>query len=972
MERKKNTFLFLLFFIVIVAFLTMYFMQWGPFNDKSTDAIASEVREPSYTTARVAVGNTIRINAEGTDQKLIWSSSDSSIASVDDGVVTGIKQGTVMVTVYVEDKLVAKCEVTVYGEDPIDSQQPQEDEEVQLILPESISIDQTDVSLTVGETRILVATILPENTSDNVVNWSSSDDKIVSVLNGEVTANSVGTAIITASTNNGKTTSVTVTVKEKEIAGIRLNKSSATIVVGSTVALKAYSTPDNILDNSVSWTSSNSGIATVNKGIVTGKKTGKATITAKTSNGKTASATINVIAANAPKKPVSKIVLKPETTTLTVGRAAFIDAVLSPDNATNTNITWSSSNKDIVEVVDGFIYGNKGGKAVITAKTSNGLSASVTITVKEIMPTSISLNKKEITLKIGSQSTLVATVLPNEASNKAVTWRSSNTDIATVEKGVVTAKKAGKANISATTHNGHTTLCVVNVKPIEVTAIKLNASAGNINVGKTVQLTATITPSNATNKTVTWKSSNTGVATVSSSGLVTAKAAGTANITASSNNGLSAIYKATVVIPVSGVTIKLSDKAVTTATTTVGSSVQFTAVVSPSNATNKTVTWKSSNTKIATVNSAGKVSAKRTGTVNITATSGGKTATVKLTINGHRVHFINLGTSSGDAIILESNGHFAMVDTGGGSTAVRTKVENYINSLGVSTFDFMIITHKHSDHIGNAEYLASKFTFKKLYIKHYIGKDLVGTGQQDAWNKAKERYNVLVQKTFGGKTVFVDTDAAFKETTSSSGYVSLGAMKVYFYNTRQRMKDLPSGKTNKYPSYYSESYWAGTDENNNSLVNLVKVNGHNVLLTGDMTNKDVWDSLLKDRINGKLTTIAIFKVPHHAVYNCVGTYKTTDAVDKLRFNLTSKVTYYQVSGTVSDKRYDTGKTSTSETRRSCFNVIAKGNNTNAKKLMCGAYYSTESTNANVYNLSGSTVGKPSGNGLGSANSSLCK
>ena len=116
MERKKNTFLFLLFFIVIVAFLTMYFMQWGPFNDKSTDAIASEVREPSYTTARVAVGNTIRINAEGTDQKLIWSSSDSSIASVDDGVVTGIKQGTVMVTVYVEDKLVAKCEVTVYGD----------------------------------------------------------------------------------------------------------------------------------------------------------------------------------------------------------------------------------------------------------------------------------------------------------------------------------------------------------------------------------------------------------------------------------------------------------------------------------------------------------------------------------------------------------------------------------------------------------------------------------------------------------------------------------------------------------------------------------------------------------------------------------------------------------------------------------------------------------------------------------------
>ena len=166
----------------------------------------------------------------------------------------------------------------------------------------------------------------------------------------------------------------------------------------------------------------------------------------------------------------------------------------------------------------------------------------------------------------------------------------------------------------------------------------MNKANASIEKGKTLQLKATVTPTNATTKAVTWKSSNTKIATVSSTGKVTAKATGTVTITctAKDGSGKKATCKITVIKPTVKATKITINK--TKATLVKGEKISLKATVTPTNATNKAVTWKSSNTKIATVSSTGKVTAKATGTVTITCTAkdgSGKKATCKITVRNY-------------------------------------------------------------------------------------------------------------------------------------------------------------------------------------------------------------------------------------------------------------------------------------------------------------------------------------------------
>ncbi|MDR0420045.1 MAG: Ig-like domain-containing protein [Prevotellaceae bacterium] len=153
----------------------------------------------------------------------------------------------------------------------------------------------------------------------------------------------------------------------------------------------------------------------------------------------------------------------------------------------------------------------------------------------------ITLNKTELTLAIGSSETLTATVNPDNAADKTVTWTSSATGVATVENGVITAVAVGSATITATSANGKTARCEVTVEVavVEVESITLEPAPLNLYVGDSETLTATVNPDNATDKTITWQSSDTEVATVTD-GVVPAIAAGTATITATSANGKTA------------------------------------------------------------------------------------------------------------------------------------------------------------------------------------------------------------------------------------------------------------------------------------------------------------------------------------------------------------------------------------------------------------------------------------------------
>ena len=219
----------------------------------------------------------------------------------------------------------------------------------------------------------------------------------------------------------------------------------------------------------------------------------------------------------------------------TVGKNGYAEVVAVP--------TWSSSNSGVATVNSnaGTITGVSTGSSNITMKesiTNTTKSKTVSVTDPNAV-TGVSLNNTTLKLNTGASSTLKATVTPSTASNKNVTWSSSNTAVATVSSaGVVKGVKAGTATITVkTASGGKTATCKVTVSDIVPTSVKLNKTSATFRVGQTTSLTATVSPTNATNKNVNWSSSNTAVAKVSSSGVVTGVKAGTATITAKTVSG---------------------------------------------------------------------------------------------------------------------------------------------------------------------------------------------------------------------------------------------------------------------------------------------------------------------------------------------------------------------------------------------------------------------------------------------------
>lgn len=345
---------------------------------------------------------------------------------------------------------------------------------------------------------------------------------------------------------------------------------------------------------------------------------------------------------------VSRITLSASTgLTLTKGQTQKLTATVVPANATNKAVTWKTSDKNVATVSEnGLVTAKSAGTATITCTAQDGSGVKATCKVTVTVPVSgIQLSQTSAALTVGDTLTLTKTIYPSDATNQAVTWTSSSDAVASVDSnGKITAKTAGSAVITckSVSDNSVVGICNVTVKAkvqtpseIKVNKITLNKTTASVTKGKTLQLTATVTPSNATKKEVKWSTSNKNVAMVSPSGLVTTKSAGTAIITctAQDGSGVKATCKITVKNPVVKVTKVTLNK--TTATLAPKETLTLKATVAPTNATNKAVTWKSSNTKIATVSSSGKVTAKAAGTVTITCRAkdgSGKKATCKITV----------------------------------------------------------------------------------------------------------------------------------------------------------------------------------------------------------------------------------------------------------------------------------------------------------------------------------------------------
>ena len=256
-----------------------------------------------------------------------------------------------------------------------------------------------------------------------------------------------------------------------------------------------------------------------------------------------------------------------------------------------------------------------------------------TITVRStsVSVTSVTLSQSSISLKEADTYQLSASVYPTNATNKNVNWSSSNTSVATVNNGLVSAKSAGTATITcrAADGSGKYATCKVSVEgaTVYVSSITLNNTSASLYVGETTQFSANVSPSSATNKSVSWTSDDASVATVSSSGYVTAHSPGTATITCKAKDGSG--KQATCIISVKE---KVQPTSITLSTSkasiTEGETLQLKAVVSPSDAVDKTITWMSDNASVASVDSKGIVTAKSKGIANIIATTSNNLAAV--------------------------------------------------------------------------------------------------------------------------------------------------------------------------------------------------------------------------------------------------------------------------------------------------------------------------------------------------------
>jgi len=535
-------------------------------GDPSLDVLSVAIQPK---TASVLVGDSMRLSASivmshgNVPPALSWNSSDASVATVStDGVVHGKALGQVVIRAASSNKHDSAA-VTITAPSPLPVA--------------SVSLAPSSVTVTVGGTVGLVATLTDANGSTlagRTITWASSNPGVATVNgSGVVTAAAVGSATITA-TSEGQSGTATVSVTTVPVASVTVSPTTVSMQAGQTVQLSAMPKDANgtaLSGRTVTWASSNVGVATVSGGVVSGVAAGSVTITA-TSEGQSGTATVSVTAV-----PVASLSVSPATASVQAGQTVQLTATpkdASGNALSGRTVTWASSNVGVATVSGGVVSGVAAGSATITA-TSEGQSgtSAITVTAAAALPGTVSdLAAPSVT---DSSVTLSFTEVDNGAGQPAgydirfiagptLTWGSS---VPSVTRGTCATPVAGTTigakrtctalGVAAGTtysfqlvaYRGTLTVSAVfgalsNIatgttvaSTAPVASVTLSPSPASVQVGGTLQLSATLKDANGnvlSGRTVTWASDNTGMATVSNTGLVRGVVAGSATITATS------------------------------------------------------------------------------------------------------------------------------------------------------------------------------------------------------------------------------------------------------------------------------------------------------------------------------------------------------------------------------------------------------------------------------------------------------
>ena len=615
------------------------------------------VIEVTPNTATIVVGGTQRFvaSAKASDGAVIsgvdfaWTSSNTAVVTINSGgVATGVMAGSATIRATGNGVSSASIPVTV-------NQAP--------VATIAISPSSTQ-ELMVGEMVTFMAmarTAAGAVRGDVSFTWTSSDTTVVTITSGGVaTAVGAGMASVKAAADGKESSAVTINVAEPPppepvIASVSVTPEEATIEEGQTQqfeAMAATADGESVPDVAFMWSSSDEMVATVDStGLAMGVGDGDVMITA-TADGVSGMASLTVNEPPPPEPVIATVTVSPEDETIEVGETHHFEAMAATadgESVPDVAFMWSSSD-EMVATVDstGLAMGVGVGDVMITA-TADGVSGMASLTVTEPPPpdpvvSTVTVTPASMIMKVGDMFmfTAVATTADGMVIDDVeFTWMSDDTEVATVDDtGLVTAVGAGTAMIAATGNDVMSmpsTVTVEEVAPEVATVEIVDAMPVMLETGGTHQLMAVARTSDGTmvgGVTFAWSSDDNEVATVDSTGLVTAVGAGMADITAMTEDTTSEPVTVTVADPppvVDRVTVEPM-----TATIEEGETEQFTATAYDSDdmeITGKTFAWKTGRTNIATIDSTGLATGEGVGSTTITATvdSVSGTATLEVT-----------------------------------------------------------------------------------------------------------------------------------------------------------------------------------------------------------------------------------------------------------------------------------------------------------------------------------------------------
>lgn len=570
--------------------------------------------------ASVVIGHTIQLAYEispafATNKNVTWTSDNASVATVDaNGIVTGVALGTANITITTEDG--GKTDVITITVTPE-------------VMPEDIQIPSV-IYLNPNGAKSLDAVVLPTNTTDKTLIYSTDSPLLTVSENGTITAGAKrGTGTVTITTANGGISKTVQIIINNIVSAINAGTENDNNIPGKTLTIgqfipegpsgglwaqysnpgyftntinlsnaqnpapmEVYQSVRNQLVNAYFLryffkglipygtytvrlhfmdpysTAANQNIFNVYQLDDNGKKittqdsiTGLDIYSLAGGNFKAYTRTLSVKATSKGNvnvsfagtkgramisglellvTEVSDFQLNPGADAVAVGESAQINFTISPADATNQYVTWTSSDPSILTVnSSGTVTGVSPGTATITGVTlDNGLTVTKQITVLAVAVTGVAVSPSNTSMNVNSTLQLAANIVPANATNKNVSWSSSDETIATVDaNGKVTALKRGNVVITATTlDGGKTGTSSIAVNNIPITDLTLSSGLATIGVGSTLQVTGTLTPANATPNTLTWASSDVSVATVDNTGLVTAVGVGTSTISATTQD----------------------------------------------------------------------------------------------------------------------------------------------------------------------------------------------------------------------------------------------------------------------------------------------------------------------------------------------------------------------------------------------------------------------------------------------------